>query len=539
MTYLLPSYFLNLGLDQTATERDIKRAYAAKLRTIDQATQAAAFGQLRQDYEAALNHVKNGWGFLQIEGELDTDLDTSISEPEISAQEVPSQEEVREKVPTQTPEQLLAQFAQNLKAFSPSNTLAIATLLHKTLENPDLIGLQARQDFELGVMRELAKREHSDDTLFGMHSLAVLLAAKERYDWEQSTTPMPSFYQNGFGYVQSLLDQTSLISSGRLEFWLSLTTAPTLAQARYLKQPIPDNAGGGTPQLRHFVFGIHHLDQWRIALEASHPVRTAWAKLKRHPLYPNWLFWLLRNWRWLIFIVFVGGVLAQCTNELLNSKQKKAQELVMTTPACDGTYGNLISRNWNQVSSNELSAVWQCMQTTQPPQMCQDRSAAAELFARQVQIIKTDSSVELWKYNIGSADWVFNSSETPSYSFATSVSCPARWTVAANTAWLGVPDLSAAKNMVTLLYYCKDSVPPQSQSFAALLKRTDVWMDLALEKKSSIRIPLRELVRAAPMPTADLVKQDHWQACHNTLDMPYRFREKELAAVRARAQIKP
>jgi hypothetical protein len=550
MTYLLPTYFQNLGLDQTATERDVKRAYAAKLRTIDQATQAAEFQQLRQDYEATLNHIKNGWGFVQIDTPDDPErVEPMQLSPDQEAEEssvsvntnLETSEAIREDTPEKTPAQALQEFAEHLQEYAPSDLPSIKTLLTKTLASPDLIGLQARQDFEQALMRELAKREHSDETLFGMHSLGVLLAAKEQYDWEQSTTPMAGFYQNGFGYVQSLLDQLAMFKPEKVAFWVSLTDTPTPRGAKQLKIPLPDNYGGGTPQIRNFAFGSGHLEQWRKALAAAHPISSFIQRVNAHPLFPSTLFSYLKQWRVLAVIAFALFIVVQCTINEMGSKQKNAQALVKTTVACDATYGRLIGNNWNQVISSDLSAVWQCMQTTQPPQMCQDRAAAAALFERQTQITKTDSSstIEYWKYNIGSVDWVFNSTESPSYSFTSSASCSARWTAAANTAWLGVPDLPAAKNMVTLLYYCKDSIPHQSQSFAALIKRTDVWMELALVKNTEARIALKDLVRAAPTPTAELIQQDHWQACQHTITAPQVFREHELAAVRARAQAKP
>jgi hypothetical protein len=50
---MAPLFLRELGLDASASDRDIKRAYAERLKTIDPATQPAAFAQLREAFEAA------------------------------------------------------------------------------------------------------------------------------------------------------------------------------------------------------------------------------------------------------------------------------------------------------------------------------------------------------------------------------------------------------------------------------------------------------------------------------------------------------
>jgi hypothetical protein len=57
---VLPWFLDVLGLDGTASEHDIKRAYAQRLKASDPETEAEAFAQLRSAYEAAREWSKKG-----------------------------------------------------------------------------------------------------------------------------------------------------------------------------------------------------------------------------------------------------------------------------------------------------------------------------------------------------------------------------------------------------------------------------------------------------------------------------------------------
>ncbi|UPG95021.1 J domain-containing protein [Luteibacter aegosomatissinici] len=56
----IPWFLAHLGLDASAGERDVRRAYALQLKAIDQAGDPAAFDRLRQAYEVARSFVAGG-----------------------------------------------------------------------------------------------------------------------------------------------------------------------------------------------------------------------------------------------------------------------------------------------------------------------------------------------------------------------------------------------------------------------------------------------------------------------------------------------
>ena len=58
MPVYLPSYFVALGLDETATEADVKAAYATRLKQLDRSRDPLGFQDLRGHYEAAIAHLR-------------------------------------------------------------------------------------------------------------------------------------------------------------------------------------------------------------------------------------------------------------------------------------------------------------------------------------------------------------------------------------------------------------------------------------------------------------------------------------------------
>ena len=91
MPVFLPSYFVALGLDERATEADVKAAYAARLKRLDRARDPQGFQALRGHYEAAIAHLREGRGFHEIEI-LDgdpTDDDAPEEAPDEASDEAP------------------------------------------------------------------------------------------------------------------------------------------------------------------------------------------------------------------------------------------------------------------------------------------------------------------------------------------------------------------------------------------------------------------------------------------------------------------
>ena len=84
MNNYIPDFFIRLGVDLSATEKDVKRAYAKRLKSIDQSAQADEFLQLRQDYEWALAYAKNNIQSVEL-NQQDTENNSNNNNETISS----------------------------------------------------------------------------------------------------------------------------------------------------------------------------------------------------------------------------------------------------------------------------------------------------------------------------------------------------------------------------------------------------------------------------------------------------------------------
>lgn len=80
-------YYPLLELNRSATEKEIKRAYAQRLKSIDQVANPADFTALRAEYERALSFAKNP------QSESDFDWLNDEESEETSAPEIRNKQE--------------------------------------------------------------------------------------------------------------------------------------------------------------------------------------------------------------------------------------------------------------------------------------------------------------------------------------------------------------------------------------------------------------------------------------------------------------
>lgn len=183
MGYLPPS-LRRLGLKTDADERAVRRAYAQRLKAIDQEAEPAAFQRLREDYEAALAWISSR--------DTDWDEDEEDDLEEDNAEEVPGPVAHAtfeaaplppdKPTPGQEALEVFRAFEAQVRTWPQDTTvhggLVAFRALTTVLEDPRLISLEARFQFEVHVAHLLL-----ETGLPGRR--ALFTAATKVFQWTQ------------------------------------------------------------------------------------------------------------------------------------------------------------------------------------------------------------------------------------------------------------------------------------------------------------------------------------------------------------------
>jgi hypothetical protein len=210
-----------LGLHHNASAKEIKRAYAQCLKTINLETQAAEFEKLRAEYEFALMVSKNceDTDFFYQEQEqeqeqnettsdLQLDSDAELVKPGLWTEpETPFNNNLNNATKTsnfllvETPYALMDAFNQELLNTMQHSRLLkvieVENLLTNYLSKDEFFNLESKEALEYFLIDSLYKN------LYGINNLIVLWAAKKVFNWDQ-TWRVTSNYNSVF-YVDDLL----------------------------------------------------------------------------------------------------------------------------------------------------------------------------------------------------------------------------------------------------------------------------------------------------------------------------------------------
>lgn len=201
-------FLTRLGLDQTADERAIKRAYARELKLIDQVADAAGFQRLRDAYETALAWLKHSSGqaghapatpalpinlTLPVEQTaLETGFAGEAGAPSAS-QQTPA--ESPQLLAEAVLDLLLTQREQMIERGTAGDSAVWRAHLQRCLNDERLLNISARAGFEYLVACLLTNGwQPGNESLF--------TAACQVFNWEKDRRRL-----NEFGRAGSILDQ--------------------------------------------------------------------------------------------------------------------------------------------------------------------------------------------------------------------------------------------------------------------------------------------------------------------------------------------
>ncbi|AYQ29551.1 MULTISPECIES: hypothetical protein [unclassified Polaromonas] len=553
MIFFSGNGFARLQLDESATERDVKRAYARELKLIDPATQAQAFADLRQDYENALAHVRftaefaasaQDFGHTGEEGAPGQDADkgeeaaemrTNVEEeprpaqapepepePLVAAGQAQSQASAPGPAPQELPRHLpFDSFAETL-TFSPSDLPAAQAALRRWLAQDELMLMAAREAFEFELMEALGSRR------FGQRTAVLFLAASQAFYWDSGRHSQLERMGHVGSYISSLLYEMAVLDAPSQWRWLALTEAPDPKMALTLLNDA-ERMESLSPALARLFFADGHIEAWREARDHA-PL------LQRGSKRFVTLFKTSAALRGGLLLLVVPVVLV-IMSSLLSVAQKK--EATRASALCDGYFASAMARNWKDMPLSDITQLENCARGV-PPLLCSDRAAMQDVLG----IAKSVQGSRYYTYDVNGMQ--VNLSDGRRFGGAPSTGCSSVMSFATSASWLNQGDEKAAKQLVADVARCSaiDSNRMESSALLTLLAQTDAW-PAPVTGRPGKSIALSSLLitapNAAPLVTspnpAPAAPYKPWPACAAAMsdDLKLRMGEKEWSAASTRA----
>jgi len=263
-----PSFLQVLGLDNDASAREIRRAYARQLKRIEPALQPEAFQELREAYEFALHWVAE---------DIQPDRNDDPATPASMRQSLRAGSQA-------TARAMLDEFRQSISGQPPRDTEDARLRLRAALDDPRLQDVDARFAFEGGIANLLADGwRPGHQHLFGPSILC--------FEWH---TDRPRL--KAYGHAGAIIDK----AVGELEIHQTQPAAQREEQRdviRDLRRDSPPKRGESThsiefmqeviasyPNWLHVVTNTASMAQWhedgvaasrRSRADAAHKFRKA------------------------------------------------------------------------------------------------------------------------------------------------------------------------------------------------------------------------------------------------------------------------
>jgi hypothetical protein len=260
-----------LGLDQDARERDIRSAYARRLKTIDQEHDAQGFQDLRAVYEEALAWA--AWKKRDAEGPPAAAAAMALPPAADAAPETPAAPgPVDADDPRALGEAAFGRLAADLEGLlgqpTQNNPDPYEALLRRRLDDDDLINIDARIVFEAIVATVLAHGwQPGHENLFE--------AALTVFDWDADPQRLLAFGHAGMVLDRALAERRVFATQPparqaamrRAAHALRDAGAPTEPQLRSHMRII-ETMMARFPCMMGVIVSLGNVEQWRAAWQA-------------------------------------------------------------------------------------------------------------------------------------------------------------------------------------------------------------------------------------------------------------------------------
>lgn len=254
-----------LDLDEDADERAIRRAYAQRLKKIDQEADPESFQALREAYATSMNWLQ--WRLQQpAESQAQPEpAPSSAPEPDAAAATEPMAAQPDPRDPRAMAETLRAELAQAFRERDFTEPASVREHLQRALDDPRLIDMDARFFFEWGVAAILASGwQPGHELLFD--------AAVEAFDWRHDRARLLSLGREG-QIVDSAIVELEAFGSREAPIYNGASREQLIQLLRRNERPDDEVLAMCTPAVEHMaslyphwlhiVTNTKNIAQWR------------------------------------------------------------------------------------------------------------------------------------------------------------------------------------------------------------------------------------------------------------------------------------